>query len=178
LDKNLYLKNNIIIYDDPNYKVYRSELFAPTVDTFDNISYKWLPDNLDNQDGSHNGDNYVAYTFYIENLGEEASDYWSEVVVDDVIKNVDEVVRIRIYKNGNYTTYAKLSAMEQPEKNTVPFQSDTLITLDHVKDFKPGDKNKYTIVIWLEGNDPECTDNILGGEIKIHMSFNSEVVAK
>lgn len=178
LDRNLYLKKNIIIYDDPDYKVFRSELFAKTVDNFDNISYKWLPDDLDNYDGSHNGDNYVAYTFYIENLGEETSNYWSEVVIDDVIKNVDEAVRVRIYRNGVETTYAKMARNGKPEPDTVPFESDTVIVTDQVKNFSPGDINKYTIVIWLEGNDPECNDNILGGEIKMHMDFKSEFIEK
>ena len=65
-----------------------------------------------------------------------------------------------------------------PEKDTVSFASDTLVVMDHVEKFSPGDKNKYTVVLWLEGSDPECTDNILGGEIKIHMGFNSEFVDK
>lgn len=176
LDKNLYLKNNIIIYDDPNYKVFRSELYAQTLETFDNISYKWLPEDLDNYDGSHNGDNYVAYSFYIENMGESETDYWSEIIIDDVIKGLDDAIRIRIYKNGVYTTYAKISSNGNPEKETVPFLSDTVVASDHVETFKPGDKNKYTVVIWLEGTDPECNDNILGGEIKIHMEFNSEFI--
>lgn len=177
LDRNLYLENNIVIYDDSNYKVFRTELYAPTVEAFDNISYKWLPEDIDNfEGGSHNGDNYVAYTFYIENLGDTPSDYWSEIIIDDVIKNLDEAVRIRVYKNGNYITYAKMSNNGTPEKETVAFETDTLVTHEHVVDFKPGDKNKYTIVLWLEGTDPECTDNILGGEIKIHMDFNSEFV--
>jgi len=178
LDRNLYLKKNIIIYDDPDYKVFRSELFAKTVDNFDNISYKWLPDDLDDYDGSHNGDNYVAYTFYIENLGEETSNYWAEVVIDDVIKSVDEAVRVKIYRNGVETIYAKIAKNGKPEPNTVPFESDTVIVTDQVKNFSPGNKNKYTIVIWLEGNDPECNDNILGGEIKIHMDFKSEFIEK
>ncbi|MDD4036599.1 MAG: hypothetical protein PHS45_04685 [Bacilli bacterium] len=179
LDKNLYFEKSIIIYDDPDYKVFRTELYADTVDSFDNISYKWLPNDLDDHEGgSHNGDNYVAYTFYIENLGETVSDYWSEIIIDDVIKNVDEAVRIRVYKNGDYMTYAKLAANGKPEKETVPFESDTLVALDHVERFGPGDINKYTIVLWLEGTDSECTDNIIGGEIKIHMAFNSEIVEK
>ncbi len=178
LDRNLYLKKNIIIYDDPDYKVFRSELFAKTVDNFDNISYKWLPDDLDDYDGSHNGDNYVAYTFYIENLGEETSNYWSEVIIDDVIKNVDEAVRVRVYRNGEETTYAKMAKNGKPEPGTVPFESDTVIVTDQVKNFSPGDINKYTIVIWLEGNDPECNDNLLGGEIKIYMDFKSEFIEK
>ena len=41
LDKNLYFSRGIIIYDDPDYKVFRTELYAKAVDYFDNISYKW-----------------------------------------------------------------------------------------------------------------------------------------
>lgn len=179
MDKDLYLKNGIIIYDDPDYKVYRTELSVETLPYMDNISGWWLPDDLDkNEGGGHNGNNYVAYTFYIENLGNNVTDYWTEIIIDDVIKNVDEVVRIRIYKNDEVATYAKISSEGEPEKDTVPFISDTLVARDHIEEFKPGDRNKYTIVFWLEGSDPECTDNILGGEIKLHMDFKSEVIIK
>ena len=100
LDKNLYLKNGVIIYDDPNYKVYRRNLKVESMDFLDDISVKWLPDNLDEGDGSHNGQNYVAYSFYIENTGKDAVDYWTEFIIDDAIKNVDEAIRIRIYFDG------------------------------------------------------------------------------
>ena len=102
----------------------------------------------------------------------------SEIVIDDVIKNVDEAVRVRVYKNGESETYAKIGKDGKPEKHTIPFEDDKLIKLDHVENFKPGDIIKYTIVFWLEGSDPECNDNILGGEIKMHMQFNSEYVEK
>ncbi|MBO4245437.1 MAG: hypothetical protein J5892_01700 [Bacilli bacterium] len=176
LDKNLYFERGIIIYDDPDYKVFRTELYAKPVDYFDNISNKWLPDNLENTNGSHNGENYLAYTFYVENTGTDTSDYWSEIIIDDVIKNVDEAVRIRVYKNGNYITYAKIGINGQAEKDTIPFVRDDLVSFEHRKDFAPGDIDKYTIVIWIEGHDLQCTDNILGGEIKMHMEFNSEFV--
>lgn len=177
LDRNLYFEKGLIIYDDPEYKVYRSELHAKVPNTFDNISYKWLPDDLDNnQGGSNNGDNYLVYTFYIENIGEKVSDYWSELIIDDVIKNVDEAVRIRVYKNGKSVTYAKKDARGKPEPNTTPFESEHLVVREKVANFKPGDKNKYTIVLWIEGSDPDCTDNILGGEFKVYMEFNSEYV--
>ena len=177
LDRNLYFDKGLIIYDDENYKVYRSELLAPAPETFDNISYKWLPEDIGNREGgSHNGDNYLAYTFYVENMGTDVSDYWNEVVIEDVIKNVDEAVRMRIYKNGEYVTYAKVGADGQPEPNTVAFQDEKVIVLEHTPNFKPGDIDKYTIVLWIEGADPECTDNILGGEFKVHMNFHSEHV--
>ena len=58
LDKNLYYDNDIIIYDSKDYKVYRQKLIVESLDYFDNISYRWLPNDLDNYDGSHNGENY------------------------------------------------------------------------------------------------------------------------
>ena len=175
LDSNLYFDKGLIIYDDFNYKVYRTELYAEVPKTFDNIYYKWLPDNLDEYEGgSHNGDNYFVYTFYIENQGTQTEDYWTELVIDDVIKNVDEAVRIRVYKDGNEITYAKMSSSGIAEPNTVPFISDELVVREHIINFEPGAINKYTIVLWIEGSDPECTDNILGGEFKVHMDFKSE----
>ena len=174
LDKNLYFSRGIVIYDDPDYKVFRTELYAKSVDYFDNISYKWLPEDLDKTNSSHNGDNYVAYTFYVENTGSDVSDYWYQIIIDDVIKNVDEAVRIRLYRNGTYVTYAKIGMNGLAEKDTAPFVNTELVTYDHIQNFKPGDIDKYTIVMWVEGSDLDCTDNILGGEIKVHMEFNSE----
>lgn len=178
LDKNLYFTKGMIIYDNVDYKVYRSELYAETPQTFDNISRHWLPNNLhEHGGGSHNGDNYLAYTFFIENQGVDVSDYWYEIVVDDVIKNVDEAVRLRVYHDDKETTYAKLSAATgKPERDTVAFVSDELITREHVTNFKPGDISKFTVVMWLEGSDLECTDNILGGEFKVHLDFKSEFI--
>lgn len=175
LDKDLYFESGLMIYDDPEYKVYRSELLAPAPDTFDSMSYKWLPDNLGEEKlGEHNGDNYLAYTFLIENTGDKEVNYISRVVIEDVIKNVDEAVRIRIYKGSEYVTYAKLSNKGEPEEDTVPFLEDKIVMEEHVENFKPGDINKYTVVVWIEGTDPDCTDNILGGEFKAYMNFSSE----
>ena len=172
LDKNLYLDNGIIIYDDFQYKVYRTELLAKAPETFNSIKEIWLPEEIkDYEGGSHNGDSYLVYTFYIENTGNEVAGYTREVIIDDVIKDVDAAIRVRIYKNGEYLTYAKLSSEGEVEPNTVPFIDDKIIMSEDVTNFKPNDIDKYTIVLWIEGEDPDCTDNILGGEFKVRMNF-------
>ena len=172
LDKNLYLDNGIIIYDDFQYKVYRTELLAKAPETFNSIKEIWLPEEIkDYEGGSHNGDSYLVYTFYIENTGDEIASYTREVIIDDVIKNVDAAIRVRIYKNEEYLTYAKLSSEGEVEPNTVPFIDDKIIMSEDVSNFKPNDIDKYTIVLWIEGEDPDCTDNILGGEFKVRMNF-------
>jgi len=61
-----------------------------------------------------------------------------------------------------------------PEKDTIQFFSDEIAVLEQRKQFEPGNIDKYTIVIWLEGDDPDCVNKIIGGEIKLHMEINEE----
>ena len=49
-----------------------------------------------------------------------------------------------------------------------------LNVLKERKEMKPGDIDRYTVVIYLEGEDPECVDAIIGGEIKLNMEFREE----
>lgn len=178
LDKNLYDEKGIIIYDNKDYKVYQSQLYAESLEHFDNMAGKWLPNDLTNTDGSHNGDNYVAYTFYVEHMGEYVTDYWWEINIENVVKSVDDAIRVRIHKNDEVETFAKIARNGRPEPDTTPFIDNKIIALKNEKEFSPGDIHKFTIVIWLEGNDPECVDEIIGGHIKISMSFNSELKEK
>ena len=90
-----------------------------------------------------------------------------------------EAIRIRIYQNGEYKTYAKKNSIaDEPEEGTIEFKkidnSEGTIILEERKDFTPGTLDKYTIVIWLEGDDPDCTDPLIGGEIKMHMNITEE----
>jgi hypothetical protein len=176
LDSNDLMKSGLAIYESLNNSQGKRELSTETIPFMDNISYKWLPENIDSDElaGSHNGDNYIAYTFFAENQGNEVLNYWYELILDDVIKNVDEAIRIRIYRNGEYKTYAKRNPLTgEPEKGTEPFTNidgaDKTIILNHVEDFQPGQRDRITIVVWLEGDDPDCHDPLIGGEIKMHM---------
>lgn len=176
LDPTLSIENGIILYDDPVVKEVKRKLTANDLEYMDNISIKWLPQNIDNEkDGPHNGENYIAYTFYIENQGNNTINYWYSIMIDDVIKNVDEAARIMIYLNGNRTIYAKVNSYTGlPETDTKAFYSKDEAVLEERKLFAPGDIDKFTVVIWLEGDDPDCIDNILGGEIKMHMEIREE----
>lgn len=44
------------------------------------------------------------------------------------------------------------------------------------QDFKPGDIDRFTIVVFIEGDDPDCTNALLGGELKMHMDITEEHV--
>lgn len=178
LDQEFAKKSGLVMYESILEKNERRILEADRYELMDNISVNWLPDNLDTEsDGSHNGNNYIAYTFYLENMGSSAINYWYTLIVDDVIKDVDDAVRIMIYHNGESTVYAKWNASGGNETGTVSFISEKIALMQQRTEMQPGDIDKMTIVIWIEGDDPECLDNLIGGEIKMHMEITEEHVA-
>ena len=50
---------------------------------------------------------------------------------------------------------------------TVPFASEKTVCTGLRPDFEHDGMDKFTVVIWLEGEDPECVDAIIGGELFI-----------
>ena len=180
MDKNTYLRSNLVMYESMNDRSSVIKLSAEKIAFMDNISIKWLPDNINKAEGgNHNGENYIAYTFYLENKGEENINYWYSIVVDDVIKNVDDAVRIMIFRDDEKTVYAKVNSVtKEPEKDTKAFTNDDdgTVILEKREKMNPGKIDKITIVIWLEGDDPECVNAILGGEMKMHMNIVEEHV--
>ncbi len=178
LDPNFTLRSGIVLYENKDDIRYKNKLYANEIEFMDNISGDWIPANIDSEkDGSHNGENYIAYTFYVGNTGEEAINYWYRIKIMDVIKNVDEAIRIAVYQNGEKSVYAKESDLTgNEEPGTIKFYSDQYAMLKERKHLGPKESDKYTVVIYLEGDDPECVDAIIGGELKLKMEIMEEHV--
>ena len=178
MDKNTYLESNLVMYESLNDRSSILKISTSKLAFMDNISINWLPENINKEaEGAHNGENYIAHSFYLENQGEETINYWYSVQIDDIIKNVDDAVRIMIYVNDDKVVYAKKSPITgKPEADTKEFREDDQIILEKRQGLNPGERDKVTIVIWLEGDDPECVNAILGGEMKMHMDIYEEHV--
>ena len=182
LDKSASRDSSLVIYDFEEDREAKRRLYADEMPFMDNISIKWIPQNIDTEkEGSHNGENYIAYTFHVENVGKEAVNYWYEVVIDDVIKNVDEGIRIMIFLNGDKNVYAKLNGdTKEPEPNTTAFYNSDLnldeyiAVLEERKNLQPNEPDRITIVVWIEGDDPDTVNALIGGDIKMHMNIREE----
>ncbi len=169
-------RRGLILSETADFAQWSALLEADPVENMDNITYAWLPTDLTETDGSHNGKNYLCYTFYVKNTGQEDIDYQASIDIEWLKLAVDEAVRVQLYQNGNSTVYAKLGKDGKPEVDpefeTTPFTDAVTIT-DYVReDFVVGEVDKYTVVVWLEGEDPECVNDILGGELKMSMTFH------
>lgn len=176
LDDNMFNRNNIYLSADSGALSKQTELAAESPDYMDNISVNWISKNIDVEaDGSHNGTNYIAYTFYAVNAGQESVNYWYEMDIDDSIKNVDKAIRVMVYLNGEKTVYAKANEVTgEAEEGTKVFFSDKIAILEQRDNFTPGTKDRFTVVVWIEGDDPDCKNDLLGGEIKLHMDLKEE----
>lgn len=54
---------------------------------------------------------------------------------------------------------------------TKPFISDTLICSEEYVDLKVGEERKYTLVLWLEGQDIECVDDVFEAELIMELDI-------
>ncbi len=163
----------LTLSETPDFLVKTARLNADAEQEITNIDGSSLPEGLDNINGKHNGENYVAYTFYCRNEGTRVIDYTYELYIANMTSEIEKAVRVRLYVNGEYKTYAypRTDGGSGPEPGTIEFYTGNTIAKDTLRDFAPGDYDKYTVVIWLEGNDPDCIDKILGGKFKVDMTF-------
>ena len=151
-------------------------------------------DELDNVWGEHNGTNYLAYTFGVKNASteDESIDYRVKVNLLYAYEDADEAIRVMVFKNGKATIYAKspikyIGGQKQSNASTGAyiradgvekafadknFVSDSVVMTETVKNFEVGDVDRYTVVVWLEGEDPECVNDIMESEVKLKMEFN------
>ncbi len=179
LDPQLEEKSGLVMYEHLSDKQNKQILKAERVEYMDNICVSWLPSNLSEGEGSHNGTNYLAYSFYLENQGSETINYWYRIVSDDVVKNVDRAIRIMVIRNDEQTIYAKPNEITGENEGgtaepTEKFNNSKDLVLKQRQGMKSGDIDKFTIVIFLEGDDPDCTDELIGGEMKMHMDITEE----
>ena len=151
----------------------RSHLDAKIDETITNISVRDLPADLDMIDGEHNGENHVAYTFYLQNIGTQTLDYEYTMFISGVTQRLDSAIRIRLYHNGEPVTYARTrSDGGGAEPDTVEFFSEQVACQKLVSDFSPKEIDKFTVVIWIEGDDPDCVDFLIGGKLRVDMAMS------
>lgn len=150
----------------------KGKLYGPSIDNAWDYTEDKLPKYADLIDGDNSATNYIAYTFYVFNSGIEELDYSMKFEIENTSNHLDEAIRVRLYTNDSLTTYAKKNKNGVAENGTVAFESDKYIVTNTVTGFMPEQYTKYTIVIWVESDDPDCTNDKIGGAITLSMSFS------
>lgn len=191
----------LVLSDTTDFSEELITLNGTAINDADNISIFDIDPEVAEIDGDHNGPDYVAYTFYIKNIGYDPITYNYTLSIQRQTKGIDEAVWVLLYHNGEQQILAKQSKSGDAESQssnfefpfqeaaryedqytysektelytltTKPFASSKIIATDIREDIQPEEYDKYTVVMWLEGEDPECINDILGGSIEVMMKF-------
>lgn len=192
-------EKQLILDDTPDFPDPRILLKGTIVPEADNISIFDLPSDIAEVNGDHNGEDYIAYTFYLKNISQEPVTYNYTLSIRHATKGIENASWVLIWKNGEQQIFAMphadgsaewqksefefpfMDEAKQPEMmqkegsfyklTTTPFTSVKVVDTGWRENIMPGEIDKYTVVIWLEGEDPECVNDILGGTIELMMRF-------
>lgn len=149
-------------------------------------TYYYIPEDIREGNGLKSdtrSNMYFAYSFYLKNASDVSISYSATVSIDRVTKNIDQAIRIMILVDDDEPMiFARPKADGTPEilennesalkkgYSTIPFTENkfsavnqSVMEIDQIQ--------KYTVVLWLEGWDAECTDAIVDGGLEISMTF-------
>ena len=146
------------------------------------ITYSFV--NIDeavNTDGTYKDPyfKYVAYTFYIKNFGYETTDLEYTTTINSVSGNVDKAIRIMVITQYQDVVQQKIyMAKDEVEYDyedipeCIEFLSEKMVMQEKITGFFPDEQIKFTVFMWLEGQDPDTNDSILGGKVKLQLRFS------
>ena len=173
----------IILSETKTFEQTSSRLMTNPIEGAHDITYNWINfDKIKETDGNYVDPDidYMAYTFYLQNNGLETVDVTYSLRITQVIKDLDKAIRVMIIEDDEQTIYQRqdeadefgqlpVYAVELPE--TRLFVDDYTISRESIIRFVPQQVKKFSVIMWIEGEDPDTTDEIAGGSIKMQMSF-------
>ena len=146
---------------------------------------------------------YMAFSFFLMNVGTEVVDISYVVTLFDDAKAVHRVLRFWIIENNpdsiifnHNEVYAYERDLNNPEEAAEQAAYEAAIggAIYKTKNFKdqsnpknivvcrekhttlaPGNVIKYTVAIWLEGYEPRCNNELIGAKLKATMTFTAEI---
>lgn len=135
--------------------------------------------------------NYLAYTFFLRNVGSETTPVDYEVVITNQSKNIAEAIRVMIIVDGQvaydeqgirYIECESKKMYQAPDKQDIVykdylqdftlFKTTDIICNERIFDIRPEQTKKISVIMWLEGEDPECIETLASAKIKITMNLS------
>lgn len=180
LDEDLK-ERQIFMSETEDFLVPTASLQAGAVKGARDITYSMMHiEEAVNNDGNYKDPyfKYVAYTFYVKNMGDETTslEYKTQITVNK--NDLDKAIRVMIISQIDGKREDSIYMLPDTEEAVyvdMPeckyFINERLIMSERVDYFFPGQVLKFTVFLWLEGQDPDTTTDVLGGQIKLQMKF-------
>lgn len=172
-------RRGICLCSDGSFSKPEPRLYAASIGEVDNISYTDINLNLVKENpGTYIDEefSYLAFTYFLKNSGEEPVDIKYRIYITENYRNADQAVRVLLIEDDERERMFQKPDSVEHEYYAMPdalhFVDDKVVCEDIIHEFQPGEVRKFSVIIWLEGQDPDCTDDLLGGMIKLRMKFD------
>jgi len=176
-------QKGIILSEQKDFSTEEPRLYAtiPEGVEFDNITFTDININdVKQTDGYFFDEEYstlfLGYTYYLKNNGESVVDITYRIEITEVYRNADEAIRVMLIEDDEIERIFQ-KADDPPQvyigiPETINFVDEKTVYVGTITDFKPGDVKKFSVIIWLEGQDNDCIDDLQRGMVKIRMRFD------
>lgn len=178
-------RRGIILSTSRDFEITTSQLMTEPIEDAREMTYSWLKiEEILQAEGNYVDPDYdyVAYTFYIMNNGFETVDITYHMRMTDSSYGIEDAIRILVIEDDEKETmYQSLDGLtddgELPQyPNVMPkgklYLSDTIVFRETFNKFEPLQVKKFSVIVWLEGYDPDTNDDVLGGRVKLQMNFS------
>lgn len=161
-------------------------LAARGINDIRDSTFYYIPEDIHEGDGlksDQKNNMYFAYSFFLKNASDVSVSYSATINIERKTKNIDKAIRIMIIVDDeDPVIYARPKDDGTPEilednesaikkgYSTIPFTEDEFSAINQ-RVMEIDQIQKYTVVIWIEGWDTDCTDAIVGGNLEISMTF-------
>ena len=136
--------------------------------------------------------NYLAFTFYCMNVGQRTGTLVYSIRITEAVGSFDAGLRVMTIEEDSAgstkepieTVWRKFDPAinagiaEEPDswplifQKELDFESAQIVFTRDVQNFIVRDYRKFTIFVWLEGNDPDTTMDIRDGRVKLDMTLS------
>lgn len=194
------MREGFVLSETEDFSNDTTKLFSKEIVNANATSIDMINRGVFEKDGVNNGPGYMAYTFYLKNAGEMVTDYGYTMNITSETMGVLDATWVMFFEDEHQIVYANVSADGNPEELygyregpfieqaydpeaqyytesgragivTTPFIDRNTVLQGYVQNLEPGEVKKYTVIVWVEGDDPECTNAILGGHVGFNIQF-------
>lgn len=174
----------IFISEKQDFSWYDSRLEAASVKEANVIMYPFIKaKECRSTDGARIWDNnsYVSYTFYLKNMGREIVNVMQQCSITGKNDGLELVTWLEYFEDDNEGVVYQ--GGKAPDKSLDPFYErypnaesydleNNIAYENKLYDLHPGDVKKFTLITWVDSQDPDLSPDMLGGTIRFEIYFS------
>ena len=141
------------------------------------IEYTSVPiQQITATDGNSDVRNCFGFTYYLKNVGETVVDVGVNIMQEGATVNLDKCSRILVCQDDQIigvfkTTDNYIDANDKTPPDLYKQYYGINVYAYNIYKLYPGDVVKFTVIIWVEGWDIDCTDDKIGGSVQYNMTI-------